>query len=63
MHSTKKFLLLAEHFCLHLYLVLGSRLLGAPVEALWIRNLVLSTGAVSDMVWLGWGVGIFGVII
>ena len=42
-------------------LVLGSRLLGAPVGSLWIRDLVLSTGTVSAVVWLGWGVGICGV--
>ena len=55
------FLLLSGHLWLHLDLVLGSFLLGMPVGVLWIRNLVLSTGAVSDVVWLGWGVGICGV--
>ena len=55
-HSTKYFLLLSGHFWLHLDLVMGSRLLGVPVGALWIRNFVLSTSAVSAVVWLGWGV-------
>ena len=41
--------------------MLGSRLLNAPVGVLWIRNLVLYTGAVIAVVWLGWGVGFFGV--
>ena len=40
---------------------MGSLLLGAPVGALWIRNLVLSTGAVSSVVWFRWCVGIYGV--
>ena len=60
-HIKKMFLQLSGHFWLHLDLVLGSSLLGATVGALWIRNLVLSTVAVSDVAWLGWGVGICGV--
>ena len=55
------FLLLYGHFWIHLGLVPGSCLLGAPVGALWILNLVLSTGAMSDVVWLVWGVVICGV--
>ena len=34
---------------------------GAPVGVLWTRNLVLSTGTSSAVVWLGWSVVIFGV--
>ena len=59
-HSKIRFLLLAVHCLLHLYLVPGSRILGATFGALWIRNVVPSTGAVSAVVWLGWGVGNFG---
>ena len=62
-HSTNMFLLLAVHCWLHLYLVLLSCLWGAPVEALWTRNLVLSTCATSTVVWLGRGVRILGVCI
>ena len=40
---------------------MGTCLLGAPVGALWVRNLVLSSGAVISVVCLIWGVGIFGV--
>ena len=53
MNSTKMFL--------NLDLILGSGLLGVPVGALCIHTLVLSTGAVNSVVWLSWGVGIFGV--
>ena len=42
-------------------LVLGSRLLVAPVGSLWIPDFVMSTGAVIAVVWLEWGVGICGV--
>ena len=55
------FLLLSGHFGLYLDLVLGSPLLSAPVGGLWIRNLVMYTDEVSAVVWLGWGVGMFGV--
>ena len=61
MHSTNMFLKPFGHFWLHLDLVLVSCLLGAPVGALWIRNLVLTTGVVSAVVWLVWGVEICGV--
>ena len=37
-----------------MYLVLGNCLVVEPVRALCIRNLVMSTGALSDVVWLGW---------
>ena len=49
---------LAGHLWINLYLVLGNYLLAAPVGALWVHNLVLSTGTVSAVVWLGWVVGI-----
>ena len=60
-NSKKMFLLLSGHFGLYLDLVLGSPLLSAPVGGLWIRNLVMYTDEVSAVVWLGWGVGMFGV--
>ena len=41
--------------------MLESCLLGVPVGALCICNLVISNGAVSAVFWLGWGVGICGV--
>ena len=55
------FLLLAELCLLHMDLVPGISMLGAPFGALWIRTAVTSTGAVSAVVWLGWGVGNCGV--
>ena len=61
MHITKIFLQLAGNFWLHMDVALGSRLLYVPVGVLWICNLVLSAGALSAVVCLGWGVGIFGV--
>ena len=61
MHSTKIFLILAGHFWLYLVLVIGIFLFSKPFGALWIRNLVPSTGVVIAVVWLGWVVGIFGV--
>ena len=57
-HSTKHFLQLDGYFWIHMDLVLGSRVLGAPAGALWFHNFMLSTGAVSAVVWLGCGVGI-----
>ena len=60
-HSTKMFLLLVGHCWIHLDLVLGSFLWGAPVGALWTRNLVLFTGTASTVVWLRWGALICGV--
>ena len=49
-HRKKLFLRLAGHFCICMDLVLGSCLLGAPVGALWICNLVMFPGAVSAVV-------------
>ena len=60
-NSTKMFLLIAGHLWLHLDLAMWSLLLVAPVGELWICSLVLSTGVLSGVVWLGWGVGIYGV--
>ena len=60
-HSIKMFLILAGMSLLHIELVSGSRLLGASFGALWIRTVVMSTGAVSSVVWLGWVVGTCGV--
>ena len=59
--AEKMFLILAGYLWLHLDLVLGICLWGAPVGDLWNHDLLLSTGVVSDVVWLGWGVGICGV--
>ena len=42
-------------------LFLGICIWGAPVGALWTRNLVLSTGTASAVVWLEWVIVIFGV--
>ena len=52
-HIIKRFLLLVVMCLLHLDLVPGSCLLGAPFGALWIRTVVPPTGAVSDVVCLG----------
>ena len=46
------FVILSGHFWINLDLVIGSLMLGAPVRALFIRNLFLSKGAMSAVVWL-----------
>ena len=61
MNITKRFLIVALYFWLHLDLVLGICLLGVQFGTSCIRNLVPSTGSVNAVVWLEWGVGICGV--
>ena len=58
MHSKNNFPLPVVHRCLHLDVVLRIRRWGASVGGMWTRNLVVSTGAVSAVVWLGCGVEI-----
>ena len=54
LHNTKMFQILSGLFWLHLDLVLGSGLWGAPVRKMWTPNLVMYTGVESAVVWLGW---------
>ena len=57
------FCLLGDFFCLAAIVFGVTSISGstAPIGALWTRNLVLSTGAASDVVWLRWVVRICGV--
>ena len=50
MNSPKGFLPISGNFWIHLDLVMGIHMLGAPFGALWIHNFVPSTGAVSGVV-------------